>query len=290
MGAGQNDWRTALTLLSARRSVGILLLPGCAVGAPAPDTELRRAEDSMAAEGGGPTAWVRRDAGSGPAMNGAEPFTPVSAAKDAADLPVSRPDASQRGMMDTGARPADAGGYKPPLPEVECHPDAGHADAGMPDASTSEVVPSELTVQYRAGDTAADNNEVRPYFIVVNGGSESVPLDELVLHYWFTREDPSQPLYFDCDYAALGCAQIMGSVHEGCGVGADTYLRLTFAGASLAAGQSSGEIQVRLHKQDWSAFDETNDYSFDGGRTSFAESARVTLYRNGQRVWGTPPY
>src|SRR5262249_34734096 len=48
-------------------------------------------------------------------------------------------------------------------------------------------------------------------------------------------------------------------------------------------------IQNRLNSQDFSAYNEANDYSFDPTKTSFADWTRVTLYRNGTLVWGTEP-
>ena len=55
------------------------------------------------------------------------------------------------------------------------------------------------------------------------------------------------------------------------------------------AGADSGEIQIRLARDDWSSFDQAGDYSYDTGKTDFTESPRVTLYRKGKRVWGTEP-
>jgi hypothetical protein len=62
------------------------------------------------------------------------------------------------------------------------------------------------------------------------------------------------------------------------------------AGAGmLAAGGASGDIQTRIHKTDWSNFNEANDYSFNSLQTAYADWNKVTLYRNGVLVWGTEP-
>jgi hypothetical protein len=44
-----------------------------------------------------------------------------------------------------------------------------------------------------------------------------------------------------------------------------------------------------MNKNDWSNYDETNDYSFDATKTAFSDWNRVTLYRNGVLVWGIEP-
>ena len=40
---------------------------------------------------------------------------------------------------------------------------------------------------------------------------------------------------------------------------------------------------------DYSNYDESDDYSFDPSRTSFSDWMRVTLYHNGGLLWGTDP-
>jgi hypothetical protein len=46
---------------------------------------------------------------------------------------------------------------------------------------------------------------------------------------------------------------------------------------------------TRMNKSDWQNFNEANDYSYDGTKTSFADWNKVTLYRNGTLVWGVEP-
>src|SRR4029079_1323606 len=73
--------------------------------------------------------------------------------------------------------------------------------------------------------------------------------------------------------------------------GADFYLQLGFTAGigSLTARQATGEVQGRSNKDDWTNYDESNDYSYDPTKLAFADWDRVTLYRNGALVWGTEP-
>ena len=48
-----------------------------------------------------------------------------------------------------------------------------------------------LRIQYRAGDTNATDNQVKPQFNVVNAGTGAVPLIELTLRYWWTETSTS---------------------------------------------------------------------------------------------------
>jgi len=149
-----------------------------------------------------------------------------------------------------------------------------------------------LKVQYRAADTITGDNQFKPHFNIVNTGSSSVNLSELKIRYYFTKE-AGGTLVFNCDYALKGCGNLSGTfiAISPALPTANYYMEINFtAGAgSIAAGQSSGEIQTRVNKSDWTNFNESNDYSFDPTKTAFTDWTRVTLYRNGVLVWGTTP-
>jgi len=73
---------------------------------------------------------------------------------------------------------------------------------------------------------------------------------------------------------------------------ANTVLEIGFtAGAgSLAAGQSSGEIQTRIHHANYSNFNTTETYSFISDPSFvYKDTQTVTLYVNGVLVWGVEP-
>ncbi len=149
-----------------------------------------------------------------------------------------------------------------------------------------------LKVQYRVGDASASDSQIKPQFQIVNTGSSAVPLSELKLRYWYTI-DVEQTQQFSCDYAVVACSNVSGSFTKLASAvsGADYYLELSFGTGvgNIAAGGSSGEIQARINKSDWSTYNESNDYSFDATKLAFADWNRVTLYRNGVLVWGSEP-
>ncbi|MNC76106.1 Endoglucanase 5 precursor [compost metagenome] len=71
----------------------------------------------------------------------------------------------------------------------------------------------------------------------------------------------------------------------------DNYIEIGFSAAAgtLAAGAQTGDIQIRMNNSDWSNLNESNDYSFDPTKTSYAEWNKVTLFHNDKLVWGIEP-
>jgi hypothetical protein len=145
-----------------------------------------------------------------------------------------------------------------------------------------------LRAQYKTGDTNATDQQVRPHFRLFNDGSTAVNLADVTIRYWFTKE-PGGNLVFACDYALLGCGTIAASFVMASGVNADHYLEISFNSGTLAPGQDTGEIQARFHMSDYANWSETNDYSYDGTKTSFADWGNATVYDATTLVWGTEP-
>ncbi|MBJ8191797.1 cellulose 1,4-beta-cellobiosidase, partial [Bacillus cereus] len=133
-------------------------------------------------------------------------------------------------------------------------------------------------------DTNVNDNHLNPHFHILNKGTISVPINELKIRYYYTIDgDRAQP--FNCDYAVLSCSKLNGKLVKmvKAVTGADYYLEVSFqSGAGvLAPGVSTGEIQTRIHKTDWSNYNESDDYSYKGTQTSYADHTKATLYHNG---------
>ena len=170
---------------------------------------------------------------------------------------------------------------------------------GVVPAAQSSVVPAApsgvaLKVQDRSHDNDNPDNQLYAHYQIINTGTTSVPLSSLTMRYWFTNEAPTDPLVFACDYALVNCSNITTTfvtlptpVTQ-----ADTYLQIGFTAAagSIAPGQSSGEIQTRIHHMNWSNFITTDSYSFISDPSFvYKDTQTVTLYLNGVLIWGVEP-
>jgi Cellulose binding domain len=170
---------------------------------------------------------------------------------------------------------------------------------GVAPAAQSSVVPaaegdSGLEVQDRSHDTDNPDNTLYALYQIINTGTASVPLSSLTMRYWFTNETPADPLVFACDYALVGCDNITSTfvTLSPPVTKANTYIQIGFTAAagSIAPGQSSGEIQTRIHHVNWSDFITTDSYSFISDPSFvYKNTQTVTLYLNGVLVWGTEP-
>ena len=162
-------------------------------------------------------------------------------------------------------------------------------DAAVTDA-TCPTCP--LTLQYMTPTTAATSTEMKPHIDLKNGGTTDQPLTEITVRYWFTINGDHALINF-CDYAKLGCANVTGSYTKLATpkATADYYFELQFTpgAGNVAPGGSTGEIQLRLSKSDFSTWTQTDDWSFDATKTAYAPWDHITIYRKGVLVYGVEP-
>jgi Cellulose binding domain len=163
-----------------------------------------------------------------------------------------------------------------------------------------------LQVQLAMGTTGT-TAQISPHFKIINNstaGMAAVPLSELTVRYWYTIDAGSTTQAANCDYATRACAQLNYGATSFVTVNpaktnADRYFEFGFktGAGSLAAGgnastdtspSTTGEIQLRINKSDFSNYTQTNDYSYNGV-TGYTATTKVTVYRNGTLIYGTEP-
>ncbi|HEY3477847.1 MAG TPA: cellulose binding domain-containing protein, partial [Streptomyces sp.] len=146
-----------------------------------------------------------------------------------------------------------------------------------------------LAVQQRSGSGVTDN-QIRTGLQIANRGSTSVALNSITARYWFTGDAANPGYQIWCDYAVVGCGNVtlrvvkLGTPRPG----ADAYVEVAFAGGTLAPGATTGEVQIRVAKADWSPFNQADDYSYRTA-ASFTDLATATAYQSGTLAWGTEP-
>ncbi|MCE3201017.1 cellulase family glycosylhydrolase [Paenibacillus sonchi] len=165
-------------------------------------------------------------------------------------------------------------------------PPAGGPGEG-PDPGDPQVTPL-----YLAGETATAVNSIRASLQLRNETGSPIPLNELTIRYWYTR-DGSAEQTLEFDYAALGKEKLLTAIFPLTTplAGADTYAEIGFtAGAGpLAASGSTGDIQFRIHNKDWSNYNQADDYSFQPVITSYAANDHITVYYKGKLIYGIEP-
>jgi chitodextrinase len=155
--------------------------------------------------------------------------------------------------------------------------------------TTSGGVAGAIAVQQR-GSGAASSNQIGATIAVVNRGTTAVDRSAVTARYWFTGDTANANYQVFCDWAVVGCANVRATVVKlpNGRPGADAYLQVSFGAGTLAAGASTGDIQLRVAKSDWSAFNQADDHSYRVS-SALTDFDRVTAYTGGTLAWGVEP-
>src|SRR5262245_44551333 len=148
-----------------------------------------------------------------------------------------------------------------------------------------------LLVRARSTSPSPQTNNLGFVLQVVNDGPKPVDLHDLEVRYWYRpgKADKRVAQLIEVDYAAVGSTNIRTEIGapDADGVAA---IRIQFAdtAGALKPYASSGDIMLRVHKSDWSNYDQQGDFSFKHDQV-MSDWDQVGLYRAGQLVWGTEP-
>lgn len=138
--------------------------------------------------------------------------------------------------------------------------------------------------------SSGSSNTISTFVDIKNEGNVPVDYNDITARYWFTSDGVS-PLKFWLDYAKIGNSAVSGSFVALTPVrtNANVYLELKVAPPATTCYPltSTGTIQYRISKTDWSNFNQLNDHSWRNG--AMAQNSSITIYYRGQLVFGTEP-
>jgi hypothetical protein len=155
-----------------------------------------------------------------------------------------------------------------------------------PTVATGQAV---MTLDYQNESQSATTNQIQMALQFTNTGNSPLALANVTARYWYVS-DTSQQQVVACDYATIDCQNVQSQIVKMSTPqpNADTYLEIGFKGGELPAGASI-EVKLRIHKSDWSNYDQSNDYSFVAGANNYIPAQRMALYYNGELIGGSEP-
>lgn len=213
---------------------------------------------------------------------------------------------SEQGGNNSSASGAGGGGNGSGTDGGGTSSSAGVAGSEAGEAGAAGATPLPRTVvalyaDYSEGDdkNPEESTQVRAAFDIVNESPDDVPMSELTLRYYYTLEDASAQ-HLDCDYPRDGedawkCEAIQVMFGTLTAMEAKHYVEVSFAPSkdwTLASlGGHSGVFKLRFRKANFSVQNLNNDWSFavNDSIEPVNEQPHVTLYRNGELVYGVEP-
>ncbi|EPR13539.1 cohesin domain-containing protein [Ruminiclostridium papyrosolvens] len=153
-----------------------------------------------------------------------------------------------------------------------------------------------VSVQFNNGNSAASSNSIYARFKVTNTTGSPINLADLKLRYYYTQ-DENKPVTFWCDHAGYmngssyidATSKVTGAFKEvsPAVTNADHYLEVSLSSdaGSLPAGGSI-EIQTRFARNDWTNFDQSNDWSYTPAG-SYMDWQKIGAYVGGTLAYGS---
>ncbi len=145
------------------------------------------------------------------------------------------------------------------------------------------------TISYQNGNQNTSVNQLQPALQLTNTGNSPISLTDITIRYWYTA-DSQQAQEIACDYATVDCKNVSYKLVKmnPARTGADTYLEVSFTGGTLAAGANS-EVKLRVHRSNWSTYNQSNDYSFVAGASNYSTTQKIGVYEKGKLISGSEP-
>ncbi|HPD00389.1 MAG TPA: cellulose binding domain-containing protein [Acetivibrio sp.] len=145
-----------------------------------------------------------------------------------------------------------------------------------------------LCVQFYNSSRNDTSNQIYAMFRIVNEGDEPIELDKVKIRYYYTIDGEKSQQYA-CDWSHVGRENVEVSIWKMVKTidSADYYFEVGFkSSAGVLEPWESIDVQIRIWKSDWSNYQQSNDYSFNGSANDYTEWEKVTGYIDGVLVWG----
>ncbi|MDP4180480.1 MAG: cohesin domain-containing protein [Bacillota bacterium] len=153
---------------------------------------------------------------------------------------------------------------------------------------------SSLKVFYSNNGAGSDCNQIYANIKLKNTGSSDIDLSKLTIRYYFTKDNDKAMTYYS-DYVSIGSTSVTFNNYAPATDKADKYIEIKLSSGVIYPNgaqwpkQSEVTIQGRIAKNDWSNFNQSNDYSYTGASTQYVENSRIAVFESGVLIAGSVP-
>ena len=154
----------------------------------------------------------------------------------------------------------------------------------------SEAESTKVVLQYKNDDSSTSVKIINPAIKIINTGNKTIKLSDIKIRYYYSKEGTEKDTFW-LDWFSLSDAQVDGKFVklEPARNNASHYLQIDFYSTSKSINPGeSAEIKIGFAKNDWSFYNQDNDYSFKS-TTSYVDWNRITLYVSDKLVYGREP-
>jgi hypothetical protein len=144
----------------------------------------------------------------------------------------------------------------------------------------------QISAQTGTNETAV---QLGPNFTIKNTSSQSIPLEDLKVRYYFTL-DNADDVPLQIGFWSSVSQNVLKAVKMPVpAIDADYYLEIAFAqGTGMLNGGSSVYLGTWINKTGWSSFSQSNDYSYTA-TSEMTPNPKVAGILGNTLVWGTEP-
>lgn len=142
-------------------------------------------------------------------------------------------------------------------------------------------------------NSATETNTITNNIRIVHNGGDDIDLSKLSIRYYYTREGIAAESFY-CDSASVQLNKdpwyiAYTSIVQGdiirmaeAKTNADSYIEITFDTTDKFMESATLSIDTRMHKNDWTIYDQSNDYSYN-------DTSKIIVYYDGELIHGTLP-
>ena len=210
--------------------------------------------------------------------------TPVKTPKE--ETPTKTPEKTPEAEVTPTKTPAKT-------PEAEVTPTK--TPVKTPEAETTPTKAPEgeksIKIQVYNDNAVSKTDSIYLNIRVYNTGDEEIDLSDIKIRYYYTRDGSAQQKFI-CDWSTVGTSNVKAKFIEMSSSvdNADTILEMSFSdGAGVLKPKSFVRLKIRVFKEDWSHYVQSNDYSFNSSANNFVDWKKVTGYISGSLKWGEEP-